>query len=256
MEKVNKKVSPIKETVKKPSSKTTSTSKEEVTKSVTTKPATLEKKISSRERSLKAKEALKPLNNKIKLVKEIFEIESINNQAIFDTILSERGSRRQGTHAVKTRATVSGTGKKPWKQKGTGKARAGTLRSPVFVGGGRAFGPQIERNYNTKVNKKVRRLAYLSALTLLNKENLILVTDDIKITKPKTSDLLKQLEKLNVLERRNILLVTSDENIFKSANNTKIATIKVNSISVESLLWTDALIINTEDLKLLEGMMK
>lgn len=216
----------------------------------------VEKKLSAKQRSLKIKSEIKPLNNNVKLSKEIFEIENINNQAMFDTILSERGSKRQGTHAVKTRATVSGTGKKPWKQKGTGKARAGTLRSPVFVGGGRAFGPQVERNYNTKVNKKVRRLAYLSALTLLNKENSILVTDTIKLEKPKTSELIKQLDNLNLLERKHILLVTSDENIFKSANNTKIVTIKVNSISVESLLWTDALVINKEDLATLEGMMK
>ncbi|MGL6125241.1 MAG: 50S ribosomal protein L4 [Metamycoplasmataceae bacterium] len=214
------------------------------------------KKMSAKQRSLKVKAELKPLNNKVKLPKEIFAIENINNQAIFDTILSERGSRRQGTHAVKTRATVSGTGKKPWKQKGTGKARAGTLRSPVFVGGGRAFGPQVERNYNTKVNKKVRRLAFLSALTLLNNENLILVTNDIKLSKPKTSDLIKQLDNLNLLDRKHILLVTSDENIFKSANNTKVETIKVNSLSVESLLWTDALVINEEDLAILEGMLK
>ncbi|MGL4252031.1 MAG: 50S ribosomal protein L4 [Metamycoplasmataceae bacterium] len=214
------------------------------------------KKPSAKQRSLKIKADLKPLNNQVSLPKELFEIDNINNQAIFDTLLSERGSRRQGTHAVKTRATVSGTGKKPWKQKGTGKARAGTLRSPVFVGGGRAFGPQVERNYNTKVNKKVRRLAFLSALTLLNQENSILVTNDIKLSKPKTSDLLKQLEKLNLLERKHILLVTSDENIFKSANNTKVETIKVNSLSVESLLWTDALVINEADLKTLEGMLK
>ncbi len=225
-------------------------------KKIDEKKVVVEKKLSAKQRNLKVKSEIKPLNNKVKLDKEIFEIENINNQAIFDTILSERGSRRQGTHAVKTRATVSGTGKKPWKQKGTGKARAGTLRSPVFVGGGRAFGPQVERNYNTKVNKKVRRLAYLSALTLLNKENLILVTNEIKLEKPKTKDLIKQLDNLNLLERKHILLVTSDDNIFKSANNTKVVTIKVNSISVESLLWTDALVINEIDLSILEGMMK
>ena len=255
MEKVTKKTTPI----TKPEKSTTSKPKVKVEKTTPIKSVSKEvstKKLSSKERTLKAKAELKPLNNKVALSKEVFEIENVNNQAMFDTILSERGSRRQGTHAVKTRATVSGTGKKPWKQKGTGKARAGTLRSPVFVGGGRAFGPQVERNYNTKVNKKVKRLAYLSALTLLNKENLILVTDDIKLEKPKTSELIKQLNNLNLLERKHILLVTSDENIFKSASNTKVVTIKVNSLSVESLLWTDALVINKKDLATLEGMMK
>ncbi len=251
MEKVTKKTTPITKPVK----STTPKVKVEKTKPIKSTEVTT-KKLSSKERTLKAKAELKPLNNKVALAKEVFEIENVNNQAMFDTILSERGSRRQGTHAVKTRATVSGTGKKPWKQKGTGKARAGTLRSPVFVGGGRAFGPQVERNYNTKVNKKVKRLAYLSALTLLNKENLILVTDDIKLEKPKTSELIKQLNNLNLLERKHILLVTSDENIFKSASNTKVVTIKVNSLSVESLLWTDALVINKKDLAILEGMMK
>jgi len=261
MEKVDKKETPIKslplvEKVKKPKVKKETPIKSLATSMIKEINDSTKEKLSSKQRSLKIKSELTPLNNIVKLPKEIFAIENINNQAIFDTILSERGSRRQGTHAVKTRATVSGTGKKPWKQKGTGKARAGTLRSPIFVGGGRAFGPQVKRNYNTKVNKKVRRLAYLSALTLLSKENSILVTDNIKLSKPKTSELIKQLKTLNLLERKHILLVASDENIFKSANNTKIVTIKVNSISVESLLWADAFVINKADLVVLEGMMK
>jgi large subunit ribosomal protein L4 len=106
MEKVNKKTSSIE--------KPTKSIKEEnkLIKSVDSS-AEVVKKLSSKERSLKAKAELKPLNNKVALAKEVFEIENVNNQAMFDTILSERGSRRQGTHAVKTRATVSGTGKKP-----------------------------------------------------------------------------------------------------------------------------------------------
>lgn len=199
---------------------------------------------------------LKPLNNTYKLPKEVFDVK-INNQAMFDTVMMERASRRQGTHSVKSRAEVSGTGKKPWKQKGTGRARQGSLRSPQFVGGGRAFGPKVERNYLIKVNKKVRKLAFLSALSLLAKEGSILVDDSLKLDKPKTKELIKQVNSLNLEGRKRIVIVSSDDNIYKSANNIpNIAAIKLSSLTVEALLWTDALILSTEDIKKLEGMVK
>lgn len=205
----------------------------------------------------KTSTTLTPLKNTVDLPKNIFAIENVNTQAIFDTVLMERASRRQGTHSVKTRAEVSGTGKKPWKQKGTGKARAGSLRSPHFVGGGRAFGPQTERNYNVKVNKKVRKLAFVSALTLLANEGSVLVSDKIKLTQPKTQELVKQLNSLELTGRKHILIVSADENVYKSANNIpNVAAIKVTSLTVEALLWADALIINKEDLQKLEGMAK
>ncbi|MGL5522073.1 MAG: 50S ribosomal protein L4 [Metamycoplasmataceae bacterium] len=236
--KSTKKDAPLKE-VKKPSLK--------IGKAKTNKEEKVKKNISA--------ETL--FENKVKLPKELFGIEKINNQAIFDTILFERNSKRQGTHAVKTRATVSGTGKKPWKQKGTGRARAGTLRSPVFVGGGRAFGPQVERNYEIKVNKKVRKLAYLSALTMLANEKLILVTENFKMDKPKTKDLIQQLSNWKVDNKKHILLVTTDENVFKSAANLKnIYAVKPFSITVEDLLWTDALVMSEEILKIMEGVNK
>ena len=206
----------------------------------------------------KAKKApeLKPLNNTYKLPKEVFEAK-INNQVMFDTVMMERASRRQGTHSVKSRADVSGTGKKPWKQKGTGRARQGSLRSPQFVGGGRAFGPRTERNYNIKVNKKARKLAFFSALSLLAKEGSILVDDSIKLKEPKTKELLKQIKSLNLEGRKRIIIVSSDENVYKSANNIpNVAAIKLSALTVESLLWTDALILTTEDVKKLEGMVK
>ena len=201
------------------------------------------------------KDQLVPLKNEVKLPKSLFEVE-VNNQAIFDTVLMERASRRQGTHKVKSRAEVSGTGKKPWKQKGTGRARQGSLRSPQFVGGGRAFGPNVERNYNIKINKKVRKLAFLSALTLLAKEGSILINDSIKLTQPKTKELVKQLKELNLEGRKRIVVVSSDENVYKSANNIpNVAAIKLSSLTVEALLWTDALIMSSSDLKLLEERM-
>ncbi|MBD5423005.1 MAG: 50S ribosomal protein L4 [Mycoplasma sp.] len=216
-------------------------------------------KVVKREKTpTKAKKApeLKPLNNTYKLPKEVFEAK-INNQVMFDTVMMERASRRQGTHSVKSRADVSGTGKKPWKQKGTGRARQGSLRSPQFVGGGRAFGPRTERNYNIKVNKKARKLAFFSALSLLAKEGSILVDDSIKLKEPKTKELLKQIKSLNLEGRKRIIIVSSDENVYKSANNIpNVAAIKLSTLTVESLLWTDALILTTEDVKKLEGMVK
>ncbi|WP_406602223.1 50S ribosomal protein L4 [Mesomycoplasma moatsii] len=198
----------------------------------------------------------KPLNNNVKLPKEVFEAK-INEQVMFDTVMMERASRRQGTHSVKSRADVSGTGKKPWKQKGTGRARQGSLRSPQFVGGGRAFGPKTERNYKIKVNKKVRKLAFFSALSLLAKEGSVLINDSIKLDKPKTKELLKQLSGLNLEGRKKIIIVSSDENIYKSSSNIpNVAAIKLNALTVEALLWTDALILTSDDVKKLEGMVK
>lgn len=230
------------------------TTKKVNTKSSTSKP---KKVVEKPKKALKTPAAeLKPLNNTVKLPKNVFEA-TINNQAMFDTVMMERASRRQGTHRVKSRAEVSGTGRKPWKQKGTGRARQGSLRSPQFVGGGRAFGPKPERNYLLKVNKKLRKLAFFSALSLLAKEGSVLVDDSIKMKEPKTKELLKQIKNLNLEGRKRIVIVTSDENIYLSANNIpNVAAIKLSSLTVEALLWTDALILTSEDVKKLEGMAK
>lgn len=212
------------------------------------------KKETTKKSPTKNSSKLKPIKNTISLPKNVFEVE-IHNQVMFDVVMMERASRRQGTHKVKSRAEVSGTGKKPWKQKGTGRARQGSLRSPQFVGGGRAFGPRVERNYELKVNKKVRKLAFFSALSLLAKEGSILVDDSIKLKEPKTKELIKQINNLNLEGRKRIIIVSSDENVYKSANNIpNVVAIKLNSLTVEALLWTDALILTSEDVKKLEGM--
>ncbi|UVD81779.1 50S ribosomal protein L4 [Mycoplasma iguanae] len=191
-----------------------------------------------------------------KLPEAVFGLEQVSSQAIFDAIIAERASRRQGTHKVKTRGEVSGTGKKPWAQKGTGKARTASLRTPVFVGGGRAFGPTVERNYTIKINKKVRRLALFSALTELAKAEAILVKE-IKVSKISTKELVSQLQEEQIASLRHVLLVTSDENTFKSAKNLKnVITTKVNSLSVEDLVLADVLVISESDIKVLEGLVK
>ncbi|TPE58018.1 50S ribosomal protein L4 [[Mycoplasma] falconis] len=190
------------------------------------------------------------------LPKNVFGLEKVYSQAIFDAILAERGAKRLATHKVKSRAEVSGTGKKPWAQKHTGNARAGSLRSPIFVGGGKAFGPTTERNYNLKINKKARRNALFSALTLLANDKAVLVKE-IKLDKISTKGLLVELNKDNLINLNNILLVSSDNTVFMSARNLpNVHVTKVTSLSVEALLAADVLIIGSDDVKVLEGMAK
>ncbi|WP_025755407.1 50S ribosomal protein L4 [Mycoplasmopsis cricetuli] len=190
------------------------------------------------------------------LPKELFASEKIYEQAVFDTILSERASRRQGTHQVKNRAEVSGSGKKPWRQKGTGRARHSSTRSPIWVGGGRAFGPQSEKNYSLKVNKKVRYNAFISALTLLAKDKSILV-DDLQLEKISTKELNEKLTNFKINNLKHILVVTEDLTVFKSAQNlSNVQTSKANSLSVEELIGADVMIISHKSLKILEGMAK
>ncbi|QBF34933.1 50S ribosomal protein L4 [Mycoplasmopsis phocirhinis] len=191
-----------------------------------------------------------------KLPSQLFNLEKIYQQAIFDTIMSERASKRQGTHSVKTRAEVRGGGKKPWRQKGTGRARAGSTRSPIWVGGGRAFGPRTERNYNLKVNKKVKKAAFFSALTLLAQDKAVLV-DDFKLDKISTKNAVAKLQKLNIANVKHVLVVSNDTTVYKSlANVANVAVIKPNSVTVENLIWADVLLLSNEGLKTFEGRAK
>ncbi|WP_029513323.1 50S ribosomal protein L4 [Mycoplasmopsis primatum] len=191
-----------------------------------------------------------------KLNSKLFASPKIYSQAIFDTIISDRAAQRQGTHDVKSRAEVSGGGKKPWRQKGTGRARAGSTRSPIWVGGGRAFGPTPEKNYKLKVNKKVRLNAFVSALTLLANSKAVIV-NDFKLTKISTKEAVAKLTALKIQELKHILLVTTDEMVYKSVSNLQnVICVKPNSVSVENLVWADALILSNEALSNFEGRIK
>nr|AXX39302.1 50S ribosomal protein L4 [Mycoplasmopsis gallinacea]AXX39303.1 50S ribosomal protein L4 [Mycoplasmopsis gallinacea]AXX39304.1 50S ribosomal protein L4 [Mycoplasmopsis gallinacea]AXX39305.1 50S ribosomal protein L4 [Mycoplasmopsis gallinacea]AXX39306.1 50S ribosomal protein L4 [Mycoplasmopsis gallinacea] len=192
----------------------------------------------------------------VQLPKNLFNSEKIYEQAIFDTIMSERASVRQGTHQVKNRAEVSGSGKKPWRQKWTGRARHSSMRSPIWVGGGRAFGPQSVKNYSLKVNKKVRYAAFVSGLTLLANDKAVIV-NDLTLESISTKALVKHLEDLQVANLKHVLVVTEDRNVFYSSRNLQnVKTTKANSISVEELIWADVMIISNESLKILEGKAK
>ena len=134
-----------------------------------------------------------------------------SKHAIFDSILSENAGERQGTHSTKTKAEVRGGGRKPWRQKHTGKARQGSTRSPQWVGGGVVFGPKPNRNYDIKLNKKVRKLAVRSAITFKFKENQIyLMVNDIDMKSPSTNKIDTLLKKLEISNKK-ILFILNDE---------------------------------------------
>lgn len=155
----------------------------------------------------------------IDLKDNVFGIE-VNNQAIFDAILRQQSSLRQGTHAVKTKAMVSGGGKKPFRQKGTGRARQGSSRAVQYRGGGVAFGPVV-RSHTFKLNRKVRRLALKSGLTLKAKEENLLVLDSIKFDAIKTKEFAKVLDAFKA-ERKSLFVVDVNEdfeNAYMSSRN-------------------------------------
>lgn len=153
----------------------------------------------------------------------IFGIEP-HQQAMFDAVLLQRASLRQGTHKTKTRTEVRGGGRKPWKQKGTGRARQGSIRSPQWRGGGVVFGP-TPRSYDLKMNKKVRRLALKSALSFKVLENEMVVLNELTLAAPKTKEMVTILNKLEADKK--VLLVVGAEN-----NNALIAARNIASVKV------------------------
>lgn len=153
----------------------------------------------------------------IELSDSVFGIEP-NNAVLYDAIIMQQASQRQGTHDVKNRSEVSGGGRKPWRQKGTGRARQGSIRAPQWKGGGVVFGP-TPRKYGYKLNRKVRRLALKSALSSKVQNNELLVLDALTFAAPKTKEMVGVLRNLKV--DRKALIVTSeyDQNVALSARN-------------------------------------
>ncbi|RJP61484.1 MAG: 50S ribosomal protein L4 [Ignavibacteriales bacterium] len=157
-------------------------------------------------------------SSKVELSDDIFGIEP-NDHVIYLAVKTYLANQRQGTHKAKERAEVRGGGKKPWKQKGRGGARAGTSRSPLWVGGGTIFGPR-PRNYRQKLNKKVLQLARKSALSYKAKAEQIMVVEDFDFDSPKTKELVNILSSLNVNGKKTLLLTAgSREKVYLSGRN-------------------------------------
>ncbi|WP_242360873.1 50S ribosomal protein L4 [Limosilactobacillus antri] len=176
-------------------------------------------------------------NGTIELNAAVFGIEP-NQNAEFDAILRQRASLRQGTHAVKNRSAVSGGGKKPWRQKGTGRARQGSIRAPQFRGGGIVFGPS-PRSYKYNLPRKVRQLAIKSALSQKVLDSALVVVDALNFDAPKTKEFAGVMNNLNVAEKALVVVTDDDKNAALSARNLANATV-VTPAGVNILNVADA----------------
>jgi large subunit ribosomal protein L4 len=179
----------------------------------------------------------------VELSEEIFGIEP-NDHVIYLAVKAYLANQRQGTHKSKERNEVRGGGRKPWRQKGRGVARAGTIRSPLWVGGGRIFGPK-PRNYREKLNKKVKDLARKSALTYKAKSEQIVVVEDFNFELPKSKELYSILNALNVVGKKTLILTNgADDNVYKSGRNIeKINVLEANKASTYEILNSQVLLV-------------
>jgi len=181
----------------------------------------------------------------LELSPEIFETR-VNDGLLFEVSQMLLAARRRGTASTKTRGEIRGGGKKPWRQKGTGRARAGSTRSPIWVGGGTVFGPR-PRSYRYLLPKKMRWAAMRSALTTKFTSNNLMVLDELNFSEPKTKEVVKILNNLNV--KGSVLLVTgkSDVNVLKSGRNIPgVTTAIANQINVLEILNHGTLILTRE----------
>ncbi len=187
----------------------------------------------------------------IELNDNVFGIEP-NEAVVHSVLVNYLANQRQGTQSTKTRSEVAGGGRKPWRQKGTGRARQGSIRAPQWVKGGIALGPK-PRSYKYTVNKKERRLAIRSVLSSKVLENNLVVLDKAEMKEIKTKDMVKTLANLKVEGKTLILLPEKNENVQKSARNiTGVKTTLVNTINVYDLLKYNKLVVTVDAVKKLE----
>ena len=185
----------------------------------------------------------------LKVSKDVFGIK-VNEQVIFDAVMTYLANKRQATAKTKKRFEVSGGGKKPWRQKGTGRARAGSTRSPIWVGGGTVFGPTGIQNFKVKQNKKEHDLALKGALSLKAKKDMV-VLNSLEVS-GKTKEIVNVLKTFK-LEDEKTLVVTSDEKVLQGSNNIPSLILRsVNNISVYDLINATKVLILENDVKKIE----
>ncbi|MTI32931.1 50S ribosomal protein L4 [Xanthovirga aplysinae] len=192
---------------------------------------------------------------KANLSESIYGIEP-NDHAVYLDVKQFLANQRQGTHKAKERAEISGSTKKLKKQKGTGTARAGSIKSPVFRGGGRVFGPR-PRNYGFKLNRKLKALARKSALTYKAKENKLAVLEDFSFDNPSTKEYLKMLAALS-FDGKKTLLILSEQNkgvYLSSRNLPKASVVTVDQLSTYDLLHADQLLLSESSLEKIENLL-
>ena len=192
---------------------------------------------------------------KISLDGSVFAIEP-HKQAMFNAVQVEQANQRQATAKTKVRHEVSGGGKKPWRQKGTGRARAGSSRSPVWVGGGTVFGPVGNQNYTLSQNRKEHQLAVRSALSLKTPKDLVVI-DEIKFAGKKTKEFVKMLEAVKCDVKTLVVVSEIDENLFASVRNVGYAkVVTTDNVSVYDLLNAEKLVMSEAAVKTVEEALK
>ena len=177
----------------------------------------------------------------LELSESVFGIE-VNENAMHQLVVNYLANQRQGTQNTKTRTEVRGGGKKPWRQKGTGRARQGSIRAPQWTGGGVALGPK-PRDYRYRVNKKLRRLAMKSALTSKVQSGELIVLDDLSFSEVKTKEMVKVLNNINAASKALLVLPEKNNNVYLSARNISgVETTFVDTLNVYSILKYESLV--------------
>tara|TARA_B100000780_G_scaffold21282_1_gene13685 strand:+ start:2910 stop:3542 length:633 start_codon:yes stop_codon:yes gene_type:complete len=196
----------------------------------------------------------KDTGRKAKLDSSVFGVEP-NNHAIYLDVKQHLANKRQGTHKSKERSEIKGSTRKIKKQKGTGTARAGSIKNPLFRGGGRVFGPS-PRDYSQKVNKKVKRLARKSALSIKAKDNSIIILEDFKFSEPKTTSYTNVLKALNIEGKKSLLVLGEpNKNVYLSSRNLRNSKVITNSelntykiTNAGSLILSESAIVELESI--------
>lgn len=197
----------------------------------------------------------KKTTKKVDLVESIFGLEP-NDHSIYLDVKHYLAAQRQGTHKAKERAEIARTTKKLKRQKGTGGARAGSMKSPVFIGGGRAFGPR-PRNYDFKLNKKVKVLARASALSYKAKENAITVLEDFSFEAPKTKNYVDLMKNLNLSDKKTLLVLGDlNKNVYLSSRNLEGAkVVTASELNTYDIVNAQTLILSESSVKVLESIL-
>ena len=192
----------------------------------------------------------------VKLNKELLSIEP-NEKVLYDAIILSQASLRQGTHKTKNRSEVRGGGRKPWRQKGTGHARQGSIRSVQWVCGGR-YGTPVPRDYSKKQNRKERRLALQTAFLNLYNEKNIIVVDEIKLSTPKTKEMISVLEELKIADKKVLVVVKElDETIILASRNLgNVMVIEPVEMNVLDLVTTDVVLTTKEAFASIEEVLR
>ena len=192
----------------------------------------------------------------IKLNKELLNIEP-NEKVLYDSIILQRASLRQGTHSTKNRSEVSGGGRKPWRQKGTGHARQGSIRAVQWVGGGR-YGTPVPRDYSKKQNRKERRLALQTAFLNVYNNKQLVVVDSLSVATPKTKEMTTMLNTLELADKKVLIVVKElEENLILASRNLgNIALLEPTELNVLDLSYADVVLTTKEALEQIEEVLR